>query len=112
MLVYSRPRPVFVWGDGASRQKCDGRLVYEAHLGHFRFNHDASEESRLPLYKYGEFLSSLVEVLKSVVQPESHRTSQTGHLGDTCDRRSVQGAYLDNQKEFAYETNSPRCLAD
>ena len=30
-----------------------------------------------------------VTVLKSVVQPESHQTSQTGHLGDTSDRRSV-----------------------
>ncbi|XP_013613928.1 PREDICTED: uncharacterized protein LOC106320108 [Brassica oleracea var. oleracea] len=46
--------------------------------------------------------------LKSVVQPDSHQTSQTGHLGDTSDRRSVQGAYLDNQKEFVYETNCQR----
>uniref|UniRef100_A0A0D3A5F2 Uncharacterized protein n=1 Tax=Brassica oleracea var. oleracea TaxID=109376 RepID=A0A0D3A5F2_BRAOL len=50
------------------------------------------------------------EALKSVVQPESHQTSQTDHLGDTSDRRSVQGAYLDNQKEFIYETNFPRRL--
>ena len=47
------------------------------------------------------FLS--VVALKSVVKPEFHQTSQTGHLGNTNDRRSVQGAYLDNQKEFVYE---------
>ncbi|KAF3500912.1 hypothetical protein F2Q69_00041143 [Brassica cretica] len=45
-----------------------------------------------------------------MVQPESHQTSQTGHLGGTSDRRSVQGAYLDNQKEFVYETTFKRWL--
>ncbi|KAF3605274.1 hypothetical protein DY000_02045880 [Brassica cretica] len=48
--------------------------------------------------------------LKFMVQPETHQTSQTDHLGDTSDRRSVQGAYLDNQKDFFYENNSPRRL--
>ena len=51
-----------------------------------------------------------VVALKFVVQPESHQTSQTDHLGDTSDRRSVQGAYLDNQKDFVYETNFPKRL--
>ena len=46
-----------------------------------------------------------VVVLKSVVQLESHQTSQTGHLGDTSNRPSVQGVYLYNQKEFVYENN-------
>ncbi|KAF3519499.1 hypothetical protein DY000_02058516 [Brassica cretica] len=49
-----------------------------------------------------------VVVLKSVVQPESHQTSQTGHLGDTSDKQSVQGVYLNNKKEFVYETNFTR----
>ncbi|KAF3552811.1 hypothetical protein F2Q69_00015446 [Brassica cretica] len=39
---------------------------------------------------------------------KSHQTSQTGHLGDTSDRRSVQGSYLDNQKDFVYEINFTR----
>ncbi|KAF3594660.1 hypothetical protein DY000_02020096 [Brassica cretica] len=51
-----------------------------------------------------------VVALKSMVQPESHQTFQTGHLGDTNDRRSVQGSYLDNQKDFVYETNFCRFL--
>ncbi|KAF3570380.1 hypothetical protein F2Q69_00060274 [Brassica cretica] len=46
-----------------------------------------------------------VVVMKSVVQQKSHQTSQTGHLGDTSDRRSVQGVYPDNQNVFVYETN-------
>ncbi|XP_033139446.1 uncharacterized protein LOC117131304 [Brassica rapa] len=46
-----------------------------------------------------------VVVTKSMVQPESHQTVQTGHLGGTSDRGSVQGVYLYNQKEFKYETN-------
>ena len=46
-----------------------------------------------------------VVVMKSVVQQKSHQTSQTGHLGDTSNRPSVQGVYLYNQKEFVYENN-------
>ncbi|KAF2576349.1 hypothetical protein F2Q70_00003058 [Brassica cretica] len=56
-----------------------------------------------------------VVALKSVVQPEPHQTSQTsqtGHLGDTSARRSVQGAYLNNQKEFVYEINFYRRLTN
>ncbi|XP_033141617.1 uncharacterized protein LOC117132127 isoform X2 [Brassica rapa] len=37
-----------------------------------------------------------VVVTKSMVQPESHQTVQTGHLGGTSDRSSVQGIYLHN----------------
>ncbi|WZY77595.1 hypothetical protein YC2023_023979 [Brassica napus] len=40
-----------------------------------------------------------------MVQPESHQTVQTGHLGGTSDRGSVQGVYLYNQKYFQHETN-------
>ena len=50
-----------------------------------------------------------------MVQPEPHQTSQTsqtGHLGDTSDKRSVQGAYLNNQKEFVYEINFYRSLTN
>ncbi|WZZ14992.1 hypothetical protein YC2023_108081 [Brassica napus] len=47
-----------------------------------------------------------VVVTKSMVQPESHQTVQTGHLGGTRDRGSVQGVYLYNNKEFQHETNS------
>ncbi|WZZ27726.1 hypothetical protein YC2023_011127 [Brassica napus] len=54
-----------------------------------------------------QFTLSVV-ALKSLVQPESHQTSQTGHLGDTRDIRSVQGVYLDNQKDFVYENNFTR----
>ncbi|KAF2594545.1 hypothetical protein F2Q70_00045647 [Brassica cretica] len=43
--------------------------------------------------------------MKSVVQQKFHQTSQTGHLGDTSDRHSVQGVYLNNQKNFVYEIN-------
>ncbi|WZZ15136.1 hypothetical protein YC2023_108225 [Brassica napus] len=46
-----------------------------------------------------------VVVTKSMVQPESHQTVQTGHLGGTSDRSSVQGVYLHRQNEFQYETN-------
>uniref|UniRef100_M4FJ58 Uncharacterized protein n=1 Tax=Brassica campestris TaxID=3711 RepID=M4FJ58_BRACM len=46
-----------------------------------------------------------VVVTKSMVQPESHQTVQTGHLGGTSDRGSVQGVYLYNQKDFQHETN-------
>ncbi|WZY86718.1 hypothetical protein YC2023_033102 [Brassica napus] len=46
-----------------------------------------------------------VVALKSVVQPESHQTYQTDHLGGTIDRGPVQGVYLYNQKDFQYETN-------
>ena len=46
-----------------------------------------------------------VVVTKSMVQPESHQTFQTGHLGGTSDRGSVQGIYLHNQKDFQHETN-------
>ena len=53
-----------------------------------------------------------VAVLESVVQPESHQTSQTVHLRDTSDRRSVQVAYLDNQKVFVYETNFTRFITN
>ena len=49
-------------------------------------------------------------VKKSVVQKKSHQTSQTGHLGDTSDRSSVQGVYPDNQNKFVYETNFTRRL--
>ncbi|KAF3606012.1 hypothetical protein DY000_02045970 [Brassica cretica] len=45
-----------------------------------------------------------VVVTKSIVQPESHQTVQTGHLGGTSDRGSVQDVYLHN-KEFQHETN-------
>ncbi|KAF2554567.1 hypothetical protein F2Q68_00015921 [Brassica cretica] len=34
-----------------------------------------------------------VMVTKSMVQPESHQTVQTGHLGGTSDRGSVQGIH-------------------
>ncbi|RID65566.1 hypothetical protein BRARA_D00752 [Brassica rapa] len=44
------------------------------------------------------------DALKSVVQPESHQTSQTDHLGETSDRGSVQGVYLHNQNNFQHET--------
>ncbi|KAF3540259.1 hypothetical protein F2Q69_00022025 [Brassica cretica] len=40
-----------------------------------------------------------------MVQPESHQTVQTGHLGGTSDRGSVQGVYLYNQNDFQHETN-------
>ncbi|KAF3540178.1 hypothetical protein F2Q69_00019553 [Brassica cretica] len=60
------------------------------------------------MYKRNEI--NIVVALKSVVQPELHQTSQTGHLGDTSDRRSVQGAYLENQKDFVYEINFSRSL--
>ena len=36
---------------------------------------------------------------------QSHQTVQTGHLGCTSDRGSVQGVYLYHQKEFQHETN-------
>ncbi|KAF3609024.1 hypothetical protein DY000_02047347 [Brassica cretica] len=49
-----------------------------------------------------------VVVLKSVAQPESHQTFQTGHLGDTSDRGSVQGAYINSHKKFWHETNFNR----
>ncbi|KAF3583286.1 hypothetical protein F2Q69_00028932 [Brassica cretica] len=41
-----------------------------------------------------------VVVTKSMVQPESHLTFQTGHLGGTRDRGSVQGGYLDKKEYF------------
>ena len=60
------------------------------------------------MYKRNEI--NIVVALKSVVQPELHQTFQTGHLGDTSDRRSVKGAYLENQKDFVYEINFSRSL--
>ena len=45
-----------------------------------------------------------VVALKSVVQPESHQTSQTDHLGGTSNQGSVQGVYLQNQKNNQHET--------
>ena len=47
----------------------------------------------------------LVVVMKSEVQPESHQTFQTGHLGGTNDIGSFQRVHLNNQKEFWHETN-------
>ncbi|XP_013608472.1 PREDICTED: uncharacterized protein LOC106315276 [Brassica oleracea var. oleracea] len=41
-----------------------------------------------------------VVVTKSMVQPESHLTFQTGHLRGTRDRGSVQGGYLDKKEDF------------
>ncbi|KAF3486105.1 hypothetical protein F2Q69_00054773 [Brassica cretica] len=46
--------------------------------------------------------------MKSEVQPESHRTFQTGHLGGTSDRGSFQRVHLNNQREFSNETNFHR----
>ena len=43
-----------------------------------------------------------------MAQPESHQNFQTGHLGDTSNIGSVQGAYLSNQKGFWHETNFNR----
>ncbi|KAF3585352.1 hypothetical protein F2Q69_00029802 [Brassica cretica] len=40
-----------------------------------------------------------------MVQPESHQTVQTGHLGGTSDRGSFQAVYLHNQKKFQHQTN-------
>ena len=51
--------------------------------------------SRLKLFQEGED----VAVRKTVAQPESHQTFQTGHLGDTSD-----------QKDFWHETNFHRRL--
>ena len=44
-------------------------------------------------------------VTKSMVQPESHQTVQTGHLGGTSDQGSVQGVYFHKKKDFQHETN-------
>lgn len=46
-----------------------------------------------------------VAVLKSMVQPESRQTFQTGHIGNSRDRGSIQGEYLNNQKVYFHETN-------
>lgn len=40
-----------------------------------------------------------------MVQPEFHQTFQTDHLGDTSDRGSVQGKYLNNQEVFWHKSN-------
>ncbi|XP_033139218.1 uncharacterized protein LOC117130523 [Brassica rapa] len=40
-----------------------------------------------------------------MVQPESHQTVQTGHLGGTSDQSSVQDVYLHNENDFQHETN-------
>ena len=50
-------------------------------------------------------------VIKSAARPESHQTIQTGHYGDTSDKGSVQGEYLNNQKVFFHESNFRRSLA-
>ena len=49
-------------------------------------------------------------VIKSAARPECHQTIQTGHYGDTSDRGSVQGEYLNNQKVFFHESNFKRRL--
>ncbi|KAF3495220.1 hypothetical protein DY000_02054651 [Brassica cretica] len=57
------------------------------------------------LYNHSPGMHDHVVVTKSMVQPESHQTVQTGHIGGTSDRGSVQGVYLYNQKDFQHETN-------
>ncbi|KAF8090804.1 hypothetical protein N665_0466s0008 [Sinapis alba] len=45
------------------------------------------------------------EAIKTSVQPEVQQTVQTNQLGDASNIGPVQGAYLDNQKEFWDESN-------
>ncbi|KAF3554463.1 hypothetical protein F2Q69_00016215 [Brassica cretica] len=48
--------------------------------------------------------------IKSAVEPEINQAVQTGHLGDTSDRGSVQGKYLNNQEVFFHESKFQRRL--
>lgn len=65
-------------------------IICRGHLGHSTFS-SCSHNS--------------VVVLKFVARLESHQTEHTNHLSSTNDRGSVQGEYLDHQKEFCQETN-------
>ncbi|XP_056861846.1 uncharacterized protein LOC108821333 isoform X2 [Raphanus sativus] len=49
-------------------------------------------------------------VIKTVAELEVNQTIQSGHFGGASDRGSVQGEYLNNQKDFCHETNFRRSL--
>ncbi|KAF3600764.1 hypothetical protein F2Q69_00035843 [Brassica cretica] len=78
-----------------------------------RVSHQIPEKEPDPKFSHEPTPKWKPKIEQCVVQIprlKSHQSFQIGHLGDTSDRRSVLGVYLDNQKAFVYETKFTRRL--
>ncbi|KAF3558434.1 hypothetical protein F2Q69_00012214 [Brassica cretica] len=90
---------------GTSYGECEERdskvdcCSLSSHMGSDRLSDMGERCSKKPRERDGE---------QQMVEPEINQAVQTGHFGDTSDRGSVQGEYLNNQKVFFHESNFKR----